>query len=425
MTRKPDRSNAHPDDGTGPGQGLGVWRLLASVAGGLAAGAGAAHLLYTRGHKFGVELRPARPEILPPAPPQPHDFDAKEPGRGRLAEHPHHIPRKGWTDIVWRVAMGYFGDRVGFVAGGVTFFILLSLFPTLAAFVTIYGLFADPADAWGRLSFLYAFLPGNVVQFLGDEMARLAGNSNSQLTFTLVWTLALSLWIANNGIKTLFYGLNLAYHEVEKRNIVTYNLLCMAFTVSGLLAVMISAGLVVGVPIFLALFGLQDEWAYLAPLRWPLLFVGYAAALTLIYRTGPCRARARWRWLTPGAVFAAVVSVLLSFVFSWYLTNFVRTDSYGPLAAIMGFLLWTWLSVQIILMGAKLNAEIEHQTALDTTTGAPAPLGDRGAVMADSVGPRRGNPAALAFTLKHAEALADRVLRRKVRRDTGVDQDER
>jgi len=307
----------------------------------------------------------------------------------------------------------------------VTFFILLSLFPTLAAFVTIYGLFADPADAWGRLSFLYAFLPANVVQFLGDEMARLAGNSNSQLTFTLVWTLALSLWIANNGIKTLFYGLNLAYHEVEKRNIVTYNLLCMAFTVSGLLAVMISAGLVVGVPIFLALFGLQDEWAYLAPLRWPLLFVGYAAALTLIYRTGPCRARARWRWLTPGAVFAAVVSVLLSVVFSWYLSNFVRTDSYGPLAAIMGFLLWTWLSVQIILMGAKLNAEIEHQTALDTTTGAPAPLGDRGAVMADSVGPRRGNPAALAFTLKHAEALADRVLRRKVRRDTGVDQDER
>lgn len=425
MTRKPDRSTAHPDDGTGPEKGLGVWGLLASVAGGLAAGAGAAHLLYTRGHKFGVELRPARPEILPPAPPQPHDFDAKEPGRGRLAEHPHHIPRKGWIDITWRVAMGYFGDRVGFVAGGVTFFILLSLFPTLAAFVTIYGLFADPADAWGRLSFLYAFLPGNVVQFLGDEMARLAGNSNSQLTFTLVWTLALSLWIANNGIKTLFYGLNLAYHEVEKRNIVTYNLLCMAFTVSGLLAVMISAGLVVGVPIFLALFGLQDEWAYLAPLRWPLLFVGYAAALTLIYRTGPCRAWARWRWLTPGAVFAAVVSVLLSFVFSWYLTNFVRTDSYGPLAAIMGFLLWTWLSVQIILMGAKLNAEIEHQTALDTTTGAPAPLGDRGAVMADSVGPRRGNPAALAFTLKHAEALADRVLRRKVRRDTGVDQDER
>ncbi len=414
---KPNPFDAPPGDRPR----LGLWGVLASVVGGLAAGAGAAHLLYTRGHNYGIELRPARPEVLPPAPPTPQDFDIKEPGRGRLAEHPHHIPRKGWADIAWRVGMGYFGDRVGFVAGGVTFFILLSLFPTLAAFVTIYGLFADPADAWSRLSFLYAFLPANVVQFLGDEMARLAGNSNSQLTFTLVWTLGLSLWIANNGIKTLFYGLNLAYHEVEKRNIVTYNLLCMAFTVTGLIAVMLSAGLVVGVPIFLALFGLADEWAYLSPLRWPLLFVGYAAALTLIYRTGPCRSRARWRWLMPGATFAAVVSVLLSVVFSWYLTNFVRTDSYGPLAAIMGFLLWTWLSVQIILMGAKVNAEIEHQTALDTTTGEPQPLGERGAVMADSVGPRRGNPAALAFTLKHAEAMADRVLKRKVRRDTGVD----
>ena len=95
----------------------------------------------------------------------------------------------------------------------------------------------------------------------------------------------------------------------------------------------------------------------------------------------------------------------------------MRVDSYGPLTAIMGFLLWTWISVQIILMGAELNAEIEHQTALDTTTGAPRPMGERGAVMADTVGPRRGSPAALAFTVKHAEAAADRLLKRRARRD--------
>ncbi|MOA42385.1 Ribonuclease BN-like family protein [compost metagenome] len=106
----------------------------------------------------------------------------------------------------------------------------------------------------------------------------------------------------------------------------------------------------------------------------------------------------------------------MSFLFSWFLSNFVRTDSYGPLAAAMGFLLWTWFSVQVILMGARLNAEIEHQTAIDTTTGAPLPIGERGAIMADSVGPRRGNPAALAFTLKYAEALGDRVLKRRVKR---------
>ena len=397
-----------------------AWRFLGVAAGGLAAGATAAHLLYTQGHRFGVELRPKRALPLEPRDPTPEDYEAEDPGRGRLARHPVHIPHKGWVDILWRTTMGYFGDRVGFVAGGVTFFMLLALFPTLGAFVTIYGLFADPADAWNQLSFLYEVLPSNVAQFLGAEMTRLAGGSTGQLTFTLVWTLALSLMAANGGVKTLFYGLNLAYHEVERRNIIAYNLLCMGFTVSAMAAVLLSAALVVGVPVVLSLFGLEREWAHLAPLRWPLLYLGYVAALALIYRHGPCRARARWRWLTPGALFAAALSLLVSFLFSWFLGRFVRVDSYGPLAAAMGFLLWTWFSVQVILMGARLNAEIEHQTAIDTTTGAPLPIGQRGAVMADSVGPRRGNPAALAFTLKYAEALGDRVLKRRVRRRQGV-----
>ncbi|MGZ9098398.1 MAG: YihY/virulence factor BrkB family protein [Brevundimonas sp.] len=401
--------------------GRGAWGVAGAIAGGLAAGAGAAHLLYRHGHKYGVELRKERPLPVPPAPPTPEDFEAREPGRGRLAQRPEHIPHKGWTDIFWRLGVSYFGDRIGFLSGGVTFFVMLSLFPTLAAFVTIYGLFADPADAWGRLQFLYSILPSGVARFLGDEMQRLAENSNTALTFTLVWTLALSLWTANGAIKVLFYGLNVAYHEVERRNIVKYNLMCMGFTVSGLLAVLVSAGLVVGVPVVLGVFGLADEWAYLAPLRWPVLLLVYGAILTIIYRHGPCRQRARLRWLTPGAIFAALLSLVLSLIFSWYLQTFVRTAYYGPLAAMMGFLLWTWLTVQIVLMGAELNAEIEHQTAIDTTTGEERALGERGAVMADSVGPKRGSPAALAFTLKHAEALSDRLRKRRIRRRTARD----
>jgi membrane protein len=395
--------------------GSGPWAVIGSIAGGLAAGAGAAHLLYSRGHRIGVDLRKERPAPPPARVPTPEDFELKEPGRGRLAQRPEHIPHKGWVDIVWRVGASYFGDRVGFVSGGVTFFVVLSLFPTLAAFVTLYGLFADPADAWSRLYFLYSVLPPGVAQFLGGEMQRLAENARTTLTFTLVGTLALSLWTANGAIKMLFYGLNVAYHEVERRNIVRYNLICMAFTVTGLISILVTAGLIVGVPVVLGVFGLAAEWAYLAPLRWPVLGVVYIAALTVIYRFGPCRASARWRWLTPGAIFAALLSVVLSLAFSWFLQTFVRTASYGPLAAMMGFLLWTWLSVQIIIMGAELNAEIEHQTAIDTTTGAERAIGDRGAVVADSVGPKRGSPAALAFTLKHAEGLSDRLLKRRIR----------
>jgi len=386
----------------------------AAALAGLAAGAGAIHLLHQRGK--GV-LEAPLPQLIPePEPPpvmKPEDYDARDPGRGRLAERPHHIPWKGWIDILYRTAAAYFGDRVGFVAGGVTFFMVLSLFPTIGAFVTIYGLFADPFAAWQRLSFLYSVLPAGVAAFIGEQMQRLAEANKGGLSFTLIWTLLLSLWTANGGIKTLFYGLNIAYHEVEKRNIVRYNLTCFIFTLGGIFAVMSVAALVVGVPVVLGLFGLEGRWAELAPLRWPLLFVAYVGAMVLIYRYGPCRARARWHWLTVGALVAGAFSLILSLGFSWYLQTFVRPDTYGPLAAVMGFLIWTWLSVQIILMGAELNAEIEHQTAIDTTRGQAKPLGRRGAVVADTVGARRGTPAALSFTQRHAEALADKVMKRR------------
>lgn len=406
MSRPPRKSD---------GPSLPLAGLVAALFGGLAAGAGAAHLLHRKGHKVGLDIRRYRPEPAEPEPPSPEDYEAREPGRGRIARRPHQIPRKGWTDILWRTGASYFGDRVGFVSGGVTFFVLLSLFPTLAMIVTVYGLFANPEDVWSRLQFLYSVLPSNVAGFIGGEMQRLAENSRPRLTLTLIGTLALSLWVANNGIKTLFYGLNIAYHEVERRNLIKYNLLCMGFTIAGLSAVLLTAALVVGVPIILGPLGLMNDLQYLAPFRWVVLYVLYIGALTVIYRHGPCRARARWRWLTPGAFVAATLSLGLSAVFSWYLQTFVRTDSYGPLAAMMGFLLWTWLTVQIILMGAELNAEIEHQTAVDTTVGAPEPIGERGAVVADSVGARRGSPAALSFTLKHAEAISDRLLRRRNR----------
>ena len=374
-----------------------LWKFVGAIGGGLVVGAGAAHLVYTQGHRFGLELRPQRPVPSMPRAPTPEDHDRMQPGRGRLARRPADIPHKGWLDIGWRVVDGYFADQVGFVAGGVTFLMLLSLLPSLGAFITLYGLFADPSDAPARVQFLYAFLPSNVAGFLAQEMARLAAGSTGALTFTLIWTLALSLWTANTGIKTLFHGINVAYREVEKRDVFRYNLLCFAFTLSGLTAVLCSAALVVGVPIILGVFGLADEWERLAPLRWPLLFAVYVLTLVAEYRFGPSRVPARIRWLVPGAVLAAGLSVLISFVFSWYLTAFVRIDSYGSLASAMGFLLWVWLSVQVVLVGAKLNAEIEHQTAIDTTVRGGAPIGARGAAMADTIGAPQGSRAVLAF----------------------------
>ena len=110
-------------------------------------------------------------------------------------------------------------------------------------------------------------------------------------------------------------------------------------------------------------------------------------ALALIYRFGPSRVAPQWRWISWGSVAAALLWLAGSALFSFYAANFGNFNAtYGSLGAVIGFMTWLWISAIVILLGAELNAEIEHQTARDTTTGHPKPLGTRGAHMADSVG---------------------------------------
>jgi len=117
--------------------------------------------------------------------------------------------------------------------------------------------------------------------------------------------------------------------------------------------------------------------------RWPVLLVNVAIALASINRYGPSREKPRWRWVTWGSAFAAVAWLAASALFSCYAAHF---GTYGSLGVVIGFMTWMWLSIILILVGAKLNAETEHQTARDTTDGSPKPLGQRQAKMADTVG---------------------------------------
>jgi membrane protein len=381
---------------------------------------GAGALLFAAGLALGHRLEfrhTARRRAREIAARSPAAFERLEPGRGRTAANPLEIPRRGWIDIGWRAALAYVGDRIGFLSGGVTFFILLSLAPALSAFVSLYGLFLDPADAWKHLNFLHAVMPPAAAQFIGEEMKRLATERSSQLSVAFAGSLALALWSANAAVKSLFYGLNVAYHEVEKRNFVRYNLICLAFTLGGIAFLIAATALVVVVPLGVHLIGLPVSFEPFAWLRLPALFVVFWLALTLAYRFGPCRADARWRWVSLGAVFATVGSVAVSLAFSWYLTDVADFQrSYGSLGALMGFMLWTYLSIQVVLFGAVVNAEVEHQTAVDSTTGEPLPIGERGALMADTIGPRRGSPRALGYTLKHAEMLSSTAMKQRGRR---------
>jgi membrane protein len=314
-----------------------------------------------------------------------------DPGRGRFADRPSEIPARGWKDILWRVYEGISEDRILANAAGVTYYALLALFPGIAALVSIYGLFADPATIVSHLDAIAGFAPGGAVDVIRDQLTRLAAQGSTTLGISFVVGLLISLWSANAGIKALFDALNAVYQEKEKRSFIRLNAVTLSFTIATIAFLLIALAGVVALPIILNYLPLPGVTSLVLEIaRWPILLVLVAFGLTLIYRYGPSRTEPRWQWITWGSAFAAIAWLAASALFSWYAANFgTFNKTYGSLGAIIGFMMWMWLSIIVVLVGAKLNAEIEHQTVRESTVSPPKPLGWRGAKMADTVGPAR------------------------------------
>jgi membrane protein len=309
--------------------------------------------------------------------------------RGRFAEGPSEIPALGWKDILLRVYNGISDDRILANAAGVTYYALLALFPGIAAVVSIYGLFADPSSIVSRVDTVAGFAPGGAVDVIRDQLTHLSSQPSTTLGISFLVGLVISLWSANAGIKALFDSLNVVYEEREKRSFIRLNLVTLSFTIATIAFMLIALACVVALPVVFNYLPVPGPTTLiLETARWPILLVLVAIGLTLIYRYGPSRAEPRWQWITWGSAFAAFVWLAASALFSWYATNFGSFNkTYGSLGAVIGFMTWMWLSIIVVLIGAKLNAEIEHQSARDSTTGRPKPLGARGAKMADTVGP--------------------------------------
>jgi membrane protein len=312
---------------------------------------------------------------------------AEQRGRGRDARGPLRIPWRGWNDILVRTWRKIEDDRLLALAAGVVFYSLLALFPGLAAGVSCYALFADAGTIAGHLSIMADIVPAGVLDILRGEIARIAAKG-SQLTLGFLVGLGLALWSANTGMKAVIDALNIIYEEQERRGIVRLNVVSLFFTACTIGAAVLAVAAVVVFPLVVAMVGLRSPAeALIGHMRWPGMFVLIICGLAVLYRYGPYRSRARWRWLSVGSVLAASTWLAVSSLFSWYLGNFANYDAtYGTLGAVVGLMMWMWLSTIVVLVGAELNAEIEHQTARDSTVGAEKPLGARGAVMADTVG---------------------------------------
>ncbi|MGI8841880.1 MAG: YihY/virulence factor BrkB family protein [Caulobacteraceae bacterium] len=327
----------------------------------------------------------------------PEQYEAAEPGRGRLAYFPWTIPPLGWKDIAWRAYREISRDRLPAVAGGVTFYLLLATFPAIAAFVSLYGLFSDVDTVEKQLGQLASIFPRDAVGLIGQQMLRLATQRHGTLGAAFAVSTLISVWSANAGMKSLFDGLNVAYGEREKRPYFQRTLITYGATLAALVFLTGVMAITVAAPIFFHALGLHGLRYWWIPLRWVAVYAVAAGVFTLLYRFGPSRAPARWRWVFCGGFAAALAWMAGSLGFSWYVNNFTHFGvTYGSLGAMIAFMLWVWVSVMVVLVGAELNAEIEHQTARDSTTGAPGSIGRRGAAMADTVG--------TAFTVSPREA---------------------
>jgi membrane protein len=315
-----------------------------------------------------------------------------QPGRGREAESPGEIPARGWKDILLRVWSRLSRDNIAIIAAGVAFYALTSIPPGLAALISIYGLVFDPGTVQDQVSSLAIVLPHEALGIISDQLKAIVAKPPTKLGLSLLISLGLALWSTRAGMSTMMTALNVAYEEEEKRGFVRFLLVSIGLTFCAVLFGVVTLALVAILPAVIDLLPLGESSKTISSIvRWPVLVVIVMIGLAALYRFAPSRDEPRWRWVSWGAVLATVVWIAASALFSLYVGRFGSYDkTYGSLGAIVILLMWLYISAYIVLAGAELNAEMEHQTARDTTVGAPRPMGTRGAEVADTVGIAKG-----------------------------------
>jgi membrane protein len=305
--------------------------------------------------------------------------------RGRGADTPQEIPAKGWKDIAKRTLKEVKADQVPLLAAGVAFYVLLALFPAIIAGVSIYGLVADPQTVRDQINQLAETLSPETAKLIGQQVQQVTSSAGGALGLATVIGILTALWSASSGMKALITGVNLAYDETEGRKFVKLRGLSILMTLAAMVLLAVALALIVGFP------AVPDSWP--TPLQWTaailrfvLLAVLLMAGLAALYRYAPDRDKPKWGWASPGSMVATVLWVLASVGFSIYVNAFGNYNkTYGALAGVIILMFWLYLTAFVVLVGAELNAEMELQTAKDTTAGPEKPMGDREAHAADHV----------------------------------------
>jgi membrane protein len=312
----------------------------------------------------------------------------REASRGREASTPQELPQPGWRDILLRVKEEVSHDNLSLVAAGVAFYLILALFPALVGVVSIYGLVTDPQEIEQQIRSMSNVLPQGAQGIIQEQLKAIATTAGSALSFGAIGGLLFTLWSASKGMQSLMTAMNIVYDEEETRSYLKFTGLALVLTVGGIVFIILTLFLITILPSLLDIIGLGGLTQTLLSLsRWPLLALVFMVMLAALYRYAPCRHEAKWEWVTWGAGAATLLWLIVSAGFAFYADNYASyNQTYGSLGAGVGLLMWFWLTAFIILLGAEVNSEMEHQTKKDTTVGQEKDMGRRGAYVADHVG---------------------------------------
>lgn len=308
--------------------------------------------------------------------------------KGHHAASPWQMPLAAWKDIAARTWKRTWQDNVGLVSAGVAYYGFLAIVPLLGLIVLGYGVLANPAVVVEDFQMLTVIFPADVAKLIAEQMLGAIRSSQETKGIGILVGLVIALYGATNGAGAVVTALNIAYSEKEKRSLLRYYLTTIVMTLIAV-ALAIAALTAMTVLAFLGRFFPHASAAAISLSRiGGLVGLGLIAAAVAasLYRFAPSREEARWSWITPGSLFAGAAWVLLTSLFSYYVTNIANySATYGSLGTVVVLLTWIYLSAYALVFGGELNSEIEHQTAHDSTTGEPLPMGDRGAWAADHV----------------------------------------
>lgn len=314
--------------------------------------------------------------------------NAATPRRGRQADRPGQIPKAGWKDILKRTKDEMTRDHVSMVAAGIAFYGLLAIFPAIVATISIWAIVFDPEQINQQIADVSHLLPEEAAEIIRQQAEQASQDAGAGMSLAAIGGVLFAIYSASRGVDGFMEGLNIIYDEEENRGFIKRTALKLILTLGVILMTLVTLGIITTIPAIVDLIGLPDIAGTLINLaRWPILMLVAMLAIAVLYRYGPDRDEPRWQWISPGSFVAVLLWIAGSIAFSIYVRNFGNyNETYGSLGAVIILLMWFWLSAFIVLMGAELNSEMEHQTKHDTTVGEKKRMGERDAYVADTVG---------------------------------------